>query len=86
MSLPDITPDQLINAIQNVPPERWGEALRAIERLQGSAAESKHTGPSIKTGTDLRDSPLIGIWADRTDIPDNHAFARELRRQAEQRK
>jgi hypothetical protein len=85
MSLPDITPDQLINAIQHIPPERWGEAMRAIESLQGPTA-TVETRSSVRTGVDLRDSKLIGIWADRTDISDNHEFARKLRRQAEQRK
>lgn len=81
MSLPDITPDQILNAMQQVPPERWAEALRSIESLQESPSSSEPTGSCIRTGTDLRDSPLIGIWDDRTDIVDIHAFARELRGQ-----
>ena len=28
---------------------------------------------------------VLGIWADRTDIPDSPEYARLLRRQAEQR-
>jgi hypothetical protein len=28
---------------------------------------------------------VLGIWADRTDIPDSPEYARQLRRQAEQR-
>jgi hypothetical protein len=28
---------------------------------------------------------VLGIWADRTDIPDSPEYARELRRRAEQR-
>lgn len=31
----------------------------------------------------LRLSGLLGMWNDRTDIPDSAAYARELRRQAE---
>jgi hypothetical protein len=34
---------------------------------------------------DLLRSPLFGIWKDRKDITDSVAFARELRRKAEQR-
>lgn len=33
----------------------------------------------------LRLSGLLGMWNDRTDIPDSAVYARELRRQAEQR-
>jgi hypothetical protein len=34
---------------------------------------------------ELADSPLCGLWVDRTDIDDSVEFARELRRQAGQR-
>lgn len=84
MSRPEITPDQILNAIQHVPPERWAEALRAIENLQEPPTISEPTSSCLRTGTDLLDSPLIGIWSDRSDVANNHQFARELRRQAEQ--
>ena len=85
MSLPDITPDQILNAMQNVPTGRWAEALRAIESFQASPGATANAASAVKTGSDLADSPLIGLWADRTDIATNHEFARELRREAERR-
>jgi hypothetical protein len=42
------------------------------------------TNPS-GTAADLARSPLFGIWADREDIEDSLAFARQLRDQAERR-
>lgn len=86
MSLPDVTPDHILNAIQQVPVGRWDEALRAIESLQSVPAATTVSRDTVKTGADLRDSPLIGIWANRVDVKDNHEFARDLRNQAEQRK
>jgi hypothetical protein len=85
MSLPDVTPDQILNAMQHVPTGRWGEALRAIENLQSVAGSTLPSASAVRTGCDLRDSALIGIWADRNDVANNHQFARELRRRAEQR-
>ena len=45
--------------------------------------------PLPKTPAEFVDSlereGVLGIWADRTDIPDSPEYARELRRQAEQR-
>lgn len=37
------------------------------------------------TAVELARSPLFGLWADRTDIGDSVAYARELRAQAERR-
>ncbi len=37
------------------------------------------------TGAEIAASEAVGMWADRTDITDSTAFARELRRAAEQR-
>jgi hypothetical protein len=85
MSLPDVTPDQILSAIEHVPASRWPEALRAIQNLQDSTPPTVPASSSIRTGSDLRESGLIGVWADRNDITNNHEFARELRRQAEQR-
>ena len=86
MSLPEVTPDQILNAMQHVPTGRWSEALRAIENLQDSSSSTATPPAAVKDGVDLRDSGLIGLWADREDITNNHEFARELRREAEQRK
>ncbi len=83
MSLPDVTPDQILNAMQHVPTGRWSEALRAIESLQNLPDSTATSASAVRTGNDLRNSGLIGLWADRQDIANNHEFARELRREAE---
>jgi hypothetical protein len=36
--------------------------------------------------SDLLKSDLVGMWAGRTDIADNHDFARRLREQAQTRR
>jgi hypothetical protein len=36
--------------------------------------------------SDLVHSGLLGMWAERTDIDDNHVFARRLREQAQTRR
>ncbi len=44
------------------------------------------TGLRIRlTVGQLRRSGLIGLWKDRTDIEDSSAYARRLRKQAQQR-
>ena len=35
------------------------------------------------TASELLDSELIGLWSERTDIPDSVTFARQLRAQAQ---
>ncbi len=37
------------------------------------------------TAVDLLQSDLVGMWADRDDFGDDHAFARNLREQAQTR-
>ena len=83
MSSANITPQQILEATQRVPEERWPAILQVIDGLQReSASELKSLSP-VRIGTDLRDSELIGIWADRTDFVDSREFARGLRREAE---
>jgi hypothetical protein len=82
MSTGDVTTQEILNAIQLVPTERWGDVLQAIESLQPQSAAS---APSVQTGADLRGSDLIGIWADRTDLGNAREFARRLRHDAQQR-
>ena len=47
--------------------------------------EQRSTPESGGTAAELARSPLFGLWADRTDIVDSVAYARELRAQAERR-
>jgi hypothetical protein len=56
-------------------------------RYQAEQSPRPRKKPSVKamTATDLLQSELVGLWADRDDIPDSVVFARQLRRQAEHR-
>ncbi len=68
----------IIDALRQVPVERWDEVLRFLEAL-------KQEAPPIRTAADLAKSELFGLWADRDDIGDSREFARRLRREAESR-
>jgi hypothetical protein len=85
MSTDGVTTQEILNAIRLVPAERWGEVLHAIESFQIAPVALSPAPSPVKTGTDLRGSDLIGIWADRADLGSSQEFARGLRRQAEQR-
>jgi len=69
---------QILDELHHVPAPRWGEILAFIRSLQGAGTEM--------TASDLVQSPLVGMWADRTDIGDSQSFARRLREQAEHRR
>lgn len=47
--------------------------------------EQKNSVEPGGTAAELANSLLFGLWADRTDIADSVAYARELRAQAERR-
>jgi hypothetical protein len=85
MSSANVTPQEILDAIERLPAERWSDVLRLIESLQRSPPTAARASSPVMTGTDLRGSDLIGIWGDRSDIANGHQFARGLRRQAEQR-
>jgi hypothetical protein len=85
MSFANVTPQEILDAIERLPAERWSDVLYMIESLQRSPASAAPGSSPVRTGTDLRGSDLIGIWADRSDIANGHQFARGLRLQAEQR-
>ncbi|HJT76129.1 MAG TPA: hypothetical protein VJ739_02915 [Gemmataceae bacterium] len=84
MSTPSTTEQQVLQALRDLPPARWGEVLEFIRSLQAHGPD-KGSLPPIRTATDLAQSSLISIWEDRSDITDSQAFARRLRSQAEQR-
>jgi hypothetical protein len=61
--------------------QRLSERLLEAERIEeGETASHVHL-----TVGELRESGLIGLWEDRTDIDDSAVYARELREQAQQR-
>jgi hypothetical protein len=82
--MPKKTTDEkaILKELRLVPRERWAEILTFIRSLHSPEKAPAAERP-IVSGADLADSPLFGIWADRTDITDNHQFARELRKRAE---
>jgi len=84
MSTANISSQQILDAVKNVPAERWPEILAAIKTMQSSTISPQRN--PVRTGTDLRGSELIGIWADRAELADSRQFAERLRREAEQRK
>ena len=68
----------ILDALRQVPVENWADVLRFLDTLKGA-------GPSTRTGADLLQSGLVGLWTDRDDLGDGREFARSLRRQAEHR-
>jgi hypothetical protein len=68
----------ILDSLRQIPAERWGEVQRFLETLI-------ETEPPIRTGADLVQSGLAGLWADRDDLGDSREFARSLRRQSETR-
>jgi hypothetical protein len=79
VSTANITPQQILDAIELVPAARWGEVLQTIESFQTKPPSDAKTNAPVVNGTDLRGSELIGIWADRTEIQNAQEFARGLR-------
>jgi hypothetical protein len=57
------------------------------KRLHGTKATKEHSTAkkSYFTGADLANSPIVGIWKDRTDIGDSTEFVREMREGEQQR-
>ena len=58
--------------------------FKAKEKSARTKGKSKTKYPFSSAGR-LRNSPLIGMWEDRTDIGDSVDFARKLRERAEKR-
>ena len=58
--------------------------FKAKEKSERTNRKSPVKYPFSSAGR-LRNSPLIGMWADRTDIGDSVEFARKLRERAERR-
>lgn len=84
MSARTVNEQEIVNALHQVPIERWPEVLQVLEAFKQRPERSSGLRPILK-GTDLIDSDLIGIWTDRTDITDSREFARQLRERASHR-
>ena len=86
MATRDITETQILDALHKLEPDRWAEVMDFIafmtHRTTLETAQAR-TRPLI--ASDLLQSELVGLWADRSDIDDSVSFARQLRQQAEHR-
>jgi hypothetical protein len=80
-----VSEEQIVKALRRVPVERWPEVLSVLERMESGAPSAPIGRPAVRTGADLANSDLIGIWADRDDITNSQQFARKLRQQASHR-
>jgi hypothetical protein len=85
MSTLTINEQTIVAELHQVPEARWGEVLTFIRSLHRLPQEFTPE-TAIRSGADLIGSELIGMWADRNDITDNHEFARQLRLKAEHRR
>ena len=68
----------IMDSLRLVPIERWNEVLDFLDTIRDA-------DPAIRTGADLSQSSLVGLWSDRDDLGDGRGFAQKLRRQAESR-
>ena len=76
-----------MDALQDLDPSRWFKVLDFIGYLkERGSREQLETGRRELTARDLLQSGLVGLWAAREDIGDNHEFARQLRHEAEHRR
>jgi hypothetical protein len=85
-----VTEEDVLAALQGLETSRWEEVLDFIGYLRQRgkakiATEAGHRNGSSLTAQELAASDLVGIWSDRTDLPDSPEYARQLRHQAEQR-
>jgi hypothetical protein len=81
MTSSPVTERQIVEALRSVPAARWPEVMAFLDSLRGEEMPSD----PILTARDLAQSPLVGIWADRTDLGESREFARRLREKAEHR-
>ncbi len=80
------TERQMLESLRGLEPGLWPEVLDFIGYLrQRAAKEGAQAHTKQLTARDLLQSPIVGLWADRDDVSDSSAFARQLRQQAEHR-
>ncbi len=69
-------------------PFKKGQEVEVTFKAKEKSARTKGKSPTkypFSSAGRLRNSPLIGMWEDRTDIDDSVEFARKLRERAEKR-
>jgi hypothetical protein len=85
-----VSEEKILMELRALDASRWFEVLDFIGYLkQRGVAQTtpppQEAGRKTMIATDLLQSDLIGLWADRDDIGDSLEFARQLRRAAETR-
>ncbi len=82
-----VTEQEVLAELKGLEPSRWPEVLDFIGYLRQRSSGSKKLRLHSRelTARELLDSKLVGLWADREDLGDSAAFARQLRARAEQR-
>jgi hypothetical protein len=87
MTTGTVTEQQVLEELRGLEPGRWLEVLDFIGYLKHCAnLDRAQPSPRELTARALLQSELVGLWADRDDIGDSLAFARQLRQQAEHRR
>ena len=72
-----ITEQSILEELYKLPAGQWAEVLKFISFLQYSTKPAP-----VLTARELLASPLVGAWAERSDIGDNLEYARQLRQDA----
>ncbi len=81
-----VAKDGVINMKVTGLPFKKGQQVKVTFRAKGKNSKSKgRTRYPYSSAARLRNSPIIGMWADRADIGDSVEFARKLRERAEKR-
>ena len=83
-----VVKDGVINMKVTGLPFKKGQQVKVTFRPKGKSSRTKGKGQTtypFSSAGRLRNSPLIGMWEDRTDIGDSVEFARKLRERAERR-
>src|SRR5262249_25452510 len=80
-----ITEQSILDALHQISRDRWGDVLTFIESLRGVNEPAQEAAKRPLTATDLLESGLVGLWADRHDIGDSREVARRSRDEAQTR-
>ena len=65
-----VTENDIVHALHDVPVQEWANVLEFVVSLRATKEEDG-TDPPIVTAADLANSDVVGLWADRADIPDS---------------
>jgi hypothetical protein len=82
-----VTEQEVLAKLKELEPGKWTEVLDFIGYLKHRASTSRKVESHSRelTARELLNSGLVGLWAERQDIANSSAFARQLRASAEHR-